>query len=173
MLFRSVVLVASAVVEDVLGSGVVVLVASAVVEDVVGSGVVVLVASAVVEDVVGSNMHGPPSAPVYPALQRQLVERLPPFGDCEFAEQLRQEPTPTAPRVSEYVPAPQSAQVLLVEAPVESEYFPAPQSAQVLLVEAPVESEYFPAPQSVHDTLPSTVLNFPATQATHASPLGP
>jgi hypothetical protein len=73
----------------------------------------------------------------------------------------------------EYLPAPQSTQVLLMEAPVEFEYFPAPQFTQALLMEAPVEFEYFPAPQSVHDPLPMIVLNFPTVQAMHSPPFGP
>ena len=111
-------------------------------------------------------VHVPPSTPVYPALQRQLVERLLPSRDCELLGQLRQEPTPAAPRVSEYLPAPQSMHIEATDAPVAAEYLPVPQSKQVAIAEAPVAVEYLPAPQSVHMLNEEAPEYLPAPQST-------
>jgi hypothetical protein len=42
-------------------------------------------------------VHAPPFGPVYPRLQRQLLERLLPLRDCEFPGQIVQVSTPVAP----------------------------------------------------------------------------
>ena len=41
-------------------------------------------------------------------MQAHALSAVLPGGECEFAGQLRQEPTAEAARVAEYVPAPQS-----------------------------------------------------------------
>ena len=46
-------------------------------------------------------VHGPPFGPVYPRLQRQLLERLLPLRDCEFPGQIVQVSTPIAPTTIE------------------------------------------------------------------------
>ena len=46
-------------------------------------------------------VHGPPFGPVYPRLQRQLLETSLPLRDCEFPGQIVQVPTPVAPATVE------------------------------------------------------------------------
>jgi hypothetical protein len=126
-----------------------------------------------------------------------------PGGECEFAGQLRQEPTVEAARVAEYVPAPQSVHAA---EPMSFLYVPAThaeqdppsdpvnprlqrqlvermlpmadtefdeQLAQVEDAVAPVVVENLPAMQSVHTTEPFSALYFPATHAKHVPPSGP
>ena len=50
----------------------------------------------------GHAVHGPPSAPVYPAAHLQSVERLLPLEDCEFAGHAVQL---AAPVLALYLPA--------------------------------------------------------------------
>ena len=56
-----------------------------------------------------------------------------------------------------------------VLAPRVVEYLPAPQSVQDV---APVDAEYLPAAQSVHTAEPEPALYFPAVHDTHVSPSG-
>jgi hypothetical protein len=59
--------------------------------------------------------------------------------------------------------------VLSAESPGVMEYLPAMQPVQVLSVVV----EYLPASQWMHEAAPVTVLNFPASHATHVPPFGP
>lgn len=59
------------------------------------------------------------------------------------------------------------------EAPTLVEYLPTSQLKQFEDDEAPVAVEYLPASQLVHETLPYTILYFPAVHAKHKPPLGP
>jgi hypothetical protein len=61
-------------------------------------------------------------------MQAHALSAVLPGGECEFAGQLKQEPTAEAARVVEYVPAPQSRHV---EAPVIILYFPASHAAHI------------------------------------------
>jgi hypothetical protein len=64
----------------------------------------------------------PPSDPVNPRLQRQLVERMLPMADTEFDEQLAQVEDAVAPVVAENLPAMQSVHTT---EPFSALYFPA------------------------------------------------
>ena len=61
-------------------------------------------------------------------MQAHALSAVLPGGECEFAGQLKQEPTAEAARVVEYAPAPQSRHV---EAPVIILYFPASHAAHI------------------------------------------
>jgi hypothetical protein len=117
--------------------------------------------------------HVPPSAPVYPGWQLQLVRRTLPLGDCEFGGQIMHVLDAEAPAVGEYLPASQSIQELAPGAPVVSRYLPAAQSVHVAATKAPVVAEYLPASQSVHPIEPIASLYFPASHAVHVPPLPP
>ncbi len=55
--------------------------------------------------------HGPPSGPVDPVLQVQLVKAALPAGELEFDGQAMHVELAAAPTAVEYVPTPQSVQV--------------------------------------------------------------
>jgi ABC-type cobalt transport system substrate-binding protein len=149
------------------------------------------------------SVHVPPSGPVEPALQVQLVEAALPASELESDGQVVHVELAAAFTVVEYVPAPQSVHAA---APVDVLYFPAAHAVhvppsgpvepvlQVQLVEAALPAselesdgqalhvvlaaaftvvEYVPAPQSVHAAAPVDVLYFPATHAVHVPPSGP
>ena len=58
-------------------------------------------------------------------MQAHAPSAVLPGGECEFAGQLKQEPTAEAARVAEYVPAPQSEHAA---EPIPFLYFPAAHS---------------------------------------------
>jgi hypothetical protein len=70
----------------------------------------------------------PPSNPVNPELQRQLVERILPMEDTEFDEQLTQVEDAVAPVVAENLPAIQSVHATV---PFAVLYFPARHNSHV------------------------------------------
>ena len=71
--------------------------------------------------------HGPPSGPVYPALQVHAVTAELPLGDIVLAEQLKQLVSDVAPLVSKYLPAPQLVHAAL---PLVFLYVPAEHTVQ-------------------------------------------
>ncbi len=134
-------------------------------------------------------VHVPPSGPVHPVLQVQLVKAALPAGELEFDGQ----PIHIELDPLEYVPAPQSVHTA---DPVDTLYFPVTHAVhvppsgpvhpvlQVQLVKAALPAgelefdgqtlhveltavEYVPAPQSVHSADPVDALYFPATHAVH------
>jgi len=111
--------------------------------------------------------HGPPFAPVAPALHVHAVTTELPKTELELTAHATQTSDALAPAVTEYVPALQFAHVADVVAPVSPEYVPAMQFVHALapaVVEyapggqfkhtlafiAPVTSEYVPAKQLLH-----------------------
>ena len=70
----------------------------------------------------------PPSGPVDPALQVQLVKFLFPAGEVEFDGQAVHVELDEAPTAVEYVPAPQSVQAA---DPVDALYLPATHAVHV------------------------------------------
>jgi hypothetical protein len=148
-------------------------------------------------------VHGPPSGPVDPALQMQLVKAALPAGELEFDGQSLHVELAEAPKSVEYVPVPQYVHAA---DPVNALYCPAShgvqvppagpknpasqvqlvkellpkgeleytgQSLHVELAEAPTAVEYVPAPQSVQAADPVDALYLPATHAVHVPPSGP
>ncbi len=146
-------------------------------------------------------VHVPPSGPVNPALQIQLVKAALPAGELEFDGQALHVELAEDPTAVEYVP---SAQSVHTADPVEVLNFPVKHAVhvppsgpdepvlQVQLVKAalpagelefdgqvmhvaapPAAEEYFPAPQSVHAEDPVEDVYFPASQDTQGPPLGP
>ncbi len=113
-------------------------------------------------------VQAPPSGPVEPALQVQLVEAELPTGEMESCGQALHVELAEAPTGVEYFPASQSVHA---SDPVEVLYFPATHAVHVF-PSGPVV-EYFPASQSVHASDPVEVLYFPATHAVHVPPSGP
>ena len=144
--------------------------------------------------------QAPPSAPVYPALQRHRLACALPASDCVCGGQAVHTEATEAPVAAENVPAGQSVHA---EAPEAAEYVPAGHSVheepaseyaparqftqsvkasdvegedlpagQSGHTEAPI-AEYLPALQSVHPALPMTILYVPAAQAEHVPPFGP
>jgi hypothetical protein len=138
-------------------------------------------------------VHVPPSGPVHPVLQVQLVKVTLPTDELEFDGQAIQ----IELTALEYVPAPQSVHTA---DPVEDLYFPAThavheppsgpvhpalqvqlvkefefdrQTLHAELAEAPTALEYVPSEQSVHRDDPVNDLYFPATHAVHLPPFGP
>ncbi len=105
--------------------------------------------------------HGPPSGPVYPAMQTQTVDAL---ADSEFAGQATQ--AAARPVAAEYVPTSQSRHVASTEAPVAAEYLPAPQSMHAA---EPVVILYLPAPHAVHGPLSGPEKPTTHTQSVAAS----
>jgi hypothetical protein len=91
--------------------------------------------------------HVPPSSPVCPVWQRQLVKWILPLRDCEFGGQEMHVSAVKAPAVVEYVLASQSMQKLEVKAPATVEYLPAPQLTHELSDNPPVVAENVPAGQ--------------------------
>ena len=79
-------------------------------------------------------VHVPPSAPVWPATQTQIVDAL---RDCAFVGHRAHVLAREAPAVAENVLTPQLTQALAAVAPGVVRYLPAPQSAQVAAEEAP------------------------------------
>jgi len=75
--------------------------------------------------------------------------------------------------VPAYVPARQSTHAIDELAPATPELLPAAQLTHTLALVAPETPEYAPVGQSIHDALPLTFLNFPATQAVQTPPSGP
>jgi hypothetical protein len=74
-------------------------------------------------------VHGPPLGPVCPRAQRQAETAVCPVADVtEFAGHAEQVEPAVAPRVTEYVPAPQSVHVAL---PMTVLYFPAAHAEHV------------------------------------------
>ena len=126
--------------------------------------------------------HGPPSAPVYPALQRHGCAL--PASDCACGAQAEHAEATEAPAAAENVPAGQSVHA---EAPAAAENVPARQSvheepaseyapARQFMQSAKasdVAGEDLPAGQAVHTAAPVTDLYFPAAHLTHASWSGP
>ena len=109
--------------------------------------------------------HARPSGPVCPALHLQLVKRLLPFSDVEFAGHWVQS---EAPVPAAYLPGAQRAHALSDDAAVAAAYVPAGQPAQVLFEDAPAAAEYVPAAQWSQAVLGPAVLNLPASQSAHA-----
>jgi len=72
-----------------------------------------------------------------------------------------------------YVPARQSTHALTLLAPFTPELLPAAQLMHALALVAATTPEYAPTEQSIHDALPVTFLNVPATQAVQTPPSGP
>ena len=122
--------------------------------------------------------HGPPSAPVYPALQRHGCAL--PASDCACGGQAEHAEATEAPAAAENVPAGQSVHA---EAPAAaenvpagqsvhgeppSEYAPARQFAQSAKA-SDVAGEDLPAGQAVHTAAPVTDLYFPAAHFAHSS----
>jgi hypothetical protein len=68
--------------------------------------------------------HVPPSGPVNPALQTQLLNSAEPLRDCVLGGQARQVLSAVAPVVNEYLLIPHFKQELADVAPVVVEYFP-------------------------------------------------
>lgn len=104
-------------------------------------------------------VHGPPLAPVYPALHGQVVDAVHAVVlhvEPEFAGQLRHAPELFVAVTAEYFPAGHSVHA---EAPAVSEYDPVAQSVQ-----APPEAPFV---QVV------ATLNFPAAHRVQLPPLGP
>lgn len=95
-------------------------------------------------------VHGPPSLPVKPTLQTQLVDAADAFADCELFAQARHMLTVVAPTTAEYVFTPQS-----------------------MHVEAPRVPEYLPAEHRAHTALPTASAYDPAAHAAHAAPSAP
>jgi hypothetical protein len=58
-------------------------------------------------------VHVPPSGPVHPVLQVQLVKAALPAGELEFDGQALHVELAEAPTAVEYVPAPQSVQLVV------------------------------------------------------------
>ncbi len=144
----------------------------------------------------------PPSGPLQPVLQVQLVKAALPTGELEFDGQALHVELAEVPDAVEYVPAPQSEQVADVNAlyfpATHAEHVPPPSgpvdpALQVQLVKAalptgelefdgqvlhveldedPTAVEYVPAPQSEQVADPVNALYFPATHAEHVSPSG-
>ncbi len=127
--------------------------------------------------------HGPPFAPVYPALQTQAAAAELWLGEVELSGQPTQISTAVAPTVTEYVPAPQSVHAAL---PALVLYLPATHSAHeptgpvlpagqsnVHAAKAVLPAaETPPAPQDVHALAPVAPVapdHVPATQSTHAA----
>jgi hypothetical protein len=107
--------------------------------------------------------HGPPFAPLYPTLHKQLVKAVLPAAELELPGQLKQSVDELAP-MTEDLPAAQFKHVLDVEAPTVAEYVPAPQSTQ------PVPArEYLPARQFAQsvDELAPMAEDLPAAQLKH------
>jgi hypothetical protein len=77
---------------------------------------------------VGHATHGPPSGPVNPALQVQLVSDVLVLGEVEFAGHARQVAVSVAPAVPEYVPSAHAVQAAL---PVVILYVPVMQVVHV------------------------------------------
>ena len=118
-------------------------------------------------------VHVPPSAPVNPALHRQLLASTLPLGDCALLGQLWHVAASDAPNVPEYESAPQSTHVLASAAPTAAENFPAPHATHALLLVAPVEVKNLPAPQSLHTSEPTAAVYLPAAHIEHSPPSGP
>jgi hypothetical protein len=147
--------------------------------------------------------HGPPSGPVYPALQEQPTDAVVIAGESEFIGHTPQVDAAVAPTTAEYVPVPQFKHAAV---PLAILYFPAthaehgppsgpvnpalqPQAetaeldagemlfaghaTHVNAVVAAVAAEYIPVPQSLHAALPLAILYFPTPQAEHVPPFGP
>jgi hypothetical protein len=115
----------------------------------------------------GHAAHAPLSSRK-PALQRQELAAVPVAG-CEFAGQAMQVASLVCPVNAEYVPAPQSMQML---APV-AEYLPAAQLLQVLDVVAAKIVEYLPASQSVQASKDTVSLYLPAAHEEQLFLFGP
>ena len=127
--------------------------------------------------------HGPPSAPVYPALQAQAAEAELWLGEVELSGQPTHVAAAVAPTVTEYVPAPQSEQTAL---PAPVLYFPATHNAHApagpVLPAAQLNTHAAnavlpagdtpPAPQDVHalaSVAPAAPDHVPPTQSEHAA----
>ena len=77
--------------------------------------------------------HGPPFAPLYPTLHKQLLLAVLPAAELELPGQLKQVVLSTAMTVAEYWPTRQLMQVLATVAPCVPKYLPAPQAVQAAL----------------------------------------
>jgi hypothetical protein len=153
-----------------------------------------------VKDCVPKSKLGNCPCPAFGKFQTLICNPKLLAGELEFGGQALHVELAEAPTASEYVPAPQSAQVTV---PVNVLYFPATHAAhgppfgpvdpvlQVQLVkaalpagelefdgqalhveldEAPTAAEYVPALQFVQGAVPGKSLYFPATHAAHGSP---
>jgi hypothetical protein len=114
--------------------------------------------------------QSPPSAPVYPALHRQLLASTLPLGDCALLGQLWHVAASEAPRTPEYVSAAHATHALSSAAPTDAENFPAPHATHALLLVAPVEVKNLPAPQSLHASEPTAAVYLPAAHTEHWPP---
>ena len=113
----------------------------------------------------GHELHAPPSGPVYPMLQMQLVTAGEAVCDCEFGTrtlQLIHELSNEMPSPGWNVLTPQSVHTV---SPDSFPYFPAAHRVQKL---AP-PPEYFPRSQLLH--VEPCNENLPATQSKHMSRL--